>query len=179
MPRLEIKALSKRHHAITPSIAADFYEAACVCLHRHHTSPQTFDLTDERAVGPVEIEWDAPGARIIAARASERPTTEAGASAITIAAVEHARGLFATARAEVGSGVDYYLLPDGVPFDDLEKAVRLEISGVSNGAAGRVRQRLREKVQQALRGDSNLPALAGVVGFEAKLVLLQEVEVVL
>jgi hypothetical protein len=177
MPGLDIKTLSARHHAITPSIAADLYEAACVCLHRHHASPQTFDLDDEGDVHSVEIEWEEPGARTIRARASERPTTEAGAFAIGIAAVEHARGLFAASRAEVGSGADYYLLPDGAPFDDLEEAVRLEISGVSEGQADRVRRRLREKLQQALRGDSNLPAIAGVVGFEAKLVLIQELEV--
>jgi len=177
MPSLDFKALCERHHALTPSIAADFYEAACVCLHRHHTSPQTFDLDDEGVAEPVEVEWDAPDARTIRARASERPTTEAGASALVIAAVEHRRGLFAVTRADVGSGADYYLLPDGAPFDDLKGAVRLEISGVNDGAAGGVRRRLREKVRQALRGDSNLPAIAGVVGFEARLVLLQEMEV--
>lgn len=122
---------------------------------------------------PVEIAWDEPAARAIAAR----PTTEAGASAIILAAVEHARALFAAVRPDVGSGVDYYLLPDGAAFDDLEDAVRLEVSGVGRGAAAAVRRRLREKTEQALRGDSNLPVIAGVVGFEAKLVLLQGLEV--
>jgi len=177
MPRLDIKALSERHHAITPAIAADLYEAACVCLQRHHTSPQTFDLDDEGNTTEVEVEWDAPDERTPGARAGERPTTEAGASAIVVAAVEHARGLFAVARADVGSGADYYLLPNGVPFDDLEEAVRLEVSGVNRGLARRVRRRLSEKVRQVRRGDDNLPAIAGVVGFEPRLVVLQELEI--
>jgi hypothetical protein len=177
MPRLNIKALSERHHAITPAVAADLYEAACVCLQRHHTSPQEFELDKEGERELVEIEWDEPDERTPGARASERPTTEAGASAIVVAAVEHARGLFAVARADVGSGADYYLLPNGVPFDDLEEAVRLEVSGVNLGSARHVRQRLAEKVRQALRGDSNLPAIVGVVGFRPRLVLLQELEI--
>jgi hypothetical protein len=178
MPRLDIKALSERHHAITSAVAADLYEAACVCLHRHHTSPQTLEVDNEGDRESVEIEWDEPDERTLSARASERPTTEAGASAIVVAAVEHARGLFAVTRGDVGSGADYYLLPNGVPFDDLEEAVRLEVSGVNRGPAGRVRRRMIEKVRQALRGDNNLPAIVGVVGFSCRLVLLQELEII-
>ena len=63
MPHLDIKTLAARHHALTPSIAADFYEAACVSLHRHHASPQTFDLNDEGDVKAVEIEWEEPDLR--------------------------------------------------------------------------------------------------------------------
>jgi hypothetical protein len=64
------------------------------------------------------------------------------------------------------------------PAYDLEEAIRLEASGVNRGAAPYVQRRLRQKVRQALESNSNLPAIAGVVGFEAKLVLLQELEVV-
>lgn len=174
MPRLEIRTLSARHFAITPAIGDDFYEAACVCLDRHHRSPQTFSVIDRNLRHELEVEWENPGVREIAARASQRPTTEAGACALALAAIEHTQGLFAAARAEVGSGADYYLLPRGARFDDLEDAVRLEVSGVDRGPASRVERRLAEKILQTYGGSSSLPAIVAVVGFEVKLVLIQE-----
>ena len=93
-----------------------------------------------------------------------------------MAAVEVSLGLVAVRRAETRTGVDYYVAPSSSDADDLEHALRLEISGVGTGAAVAVRERLRLKVSQALRGAGNLPALAGVVGFRAKLVTFERVE---
>ena len=50
---------------------------------------------------------------------------------------------------------------------DLGKCLRLEVSGVNAGASAEIQRRLREKVAQAARGQSNLPAIAAVVGFKA------------
>ncbi len=46
----------------------------------------------------------------------------------------------------------------------------------TNLGVSEIKRRLREKVDQALRGDNNLPALACVVGFRAKLIMIQTVE---
>jgi hypothetical protein len=46
-------------------------------------------------------------------------------------------------------------------------AFDLEVSGISAGVSSDVKRRLREKVTQAARGKSNLPAMAAVVGFKA------------
>jgi len=51
----------------------------------------------------------------------------------------------------------------------------LEVSGTRLDEAA-VRQRLMEKVQQTRDGNSNLPAVAIVVGFKVRLILLQMVE---
>jgi hypothetical protein len=169
-PLLPIHDLAARHVGLTDAIADSYLEAARVCLDRHHQSPVRFRIS-----GPgmeALVEWDRADARILRAWANEEDTTEFGAYACALAALELSEGLVALRRAETRSGADYYVaLPDSLP-DDLEDAVRFEVSGVSGGAEAVVAQRLRAKLEQAARGDSNLPAMAGVVGFRAQVVLL-------
>lgn len=52
---------------------------------------------------------------------------------------------------------------------------RLEVSGLDSGSEKDINRRLLEKVQQALRGNSSLPAIASVVGFSAKLLMVKDV----
>jgi hypothetical protein len=85
------------------------------------------------------------------------------------------RGLFAVRRAETGTGADYYIGPNGSGEDDLEDCLRLEVSGVSDGGDKEVNRRLLEKVEQVRRGNGSFPALAGVMGFEAKLLMVKDV----
>ena len=83
-------------------------------------------------------------------------------------------GLVAVHRAETLTGADYYIARPGDSPHDLEDCQRLEVSGVDRGLQGAVEKRLRAKLDQAAAGRSNLPALAGVVGFRARLVLLAD-----
>ena len=53
----------------------------------------------------------------------------------------------------------------------------MEISGVDHGPEGTIFGRLRAKLKQAASGRSNLPALAVVVGFKARLIVLEDVYV--
>jgi hypothetical protein len=57
----------------------------------------------------------------------------------------------------------------------LENCFRLEVSGVDKGAESLVASRLLEKITQARNGQSNLPALAAVVGFRAQQILIKTV----
>ena len=52
----------------------------------------------------------------------------------------------------------------------------VEVSGVDRGSPSAVNQRLKEKLVQALAGASNLPAMSGVVGFQARIIRLSRVE---
>ena len=92
-----------------------------------------------------------------------------------IAGVEELRGLFAVRRAETGTGVDYYLAAAGAGINDLEDCLRLEISGVDTGKRRDITTRLLQKIRQAREGKSSLPALAGVFGFHAKLLMVRDV----
>lgn len=74
----------------------------------------------------------------------------------------------AVRRAETLTGSDWYVAPDGTDSNDLETCIRLEVSGIKAGTSVDVQRRLREKVAQAARGQSNLPAIAAVVGFKVR-----------
>jgi hypothetical protein len=118
-------------------------------------------------------EWDATDEVVRAAWANETDTTEMGAYACVLAAVEIAIGLVAIRRAETLTGADYYVAPPGSVVNDLEDCVRLEISGMDKGSGPAVQYRVKAKLDQAARGDSNLPAIAGVIGFQSCLIVLR------
>jgi hypothetical protein len=173
---LPLHNMSERHPGLTPAIAACYHQAARVCLDRHHTTPVDFILQENQEELVIQVEWECTDAQCRAAWANEIDTTEAGAYACTLAAVEVTKGLVAVHRAETGTGADYYIGPLDRTADDLEDYYRLEISGIDHGTISKIRYRLQQKVQQARAGNSNLPALAAVIGFQAQLILVQAVE---
>ena len=95
---------------------------------------------------------------------------------IEIPVHELTNGLVAVKRAETKTGADYYVAKHGEIVEDLENCYRLEVSGVDKGSQNTVEQRVRDKLSQAAADNSNLPAIAGVVGFKAKIVILQRLE---
>jgi hypothetical protein len=173
--QVNLEAMHSRHRALTPSIAGGYREAASVCLSRHHSPPVDMTLYDNGSRSSAQLAWTTPDSRVLGAWANTTDTTEAGAYGCVIAGVELLRGFYAVRRAETGTGADYYVGPVGSGQDDLENCIRLEISGVDAGTDRDVNKRLLEKVQQALRGNSSLPALAGVVGFSARLLMVKDV----
>lgn len=174
--QLPIHDMAKRHSGLTQDVAASLTEGARVCLDRHHQPPTTFLIREsEKQMGAV-VEWEPTDARTRYAWANEIDTTEAGACACVLAAVELADGLVAVRRAETGSGADYYIAFPGTSADDLEDCVRLEVSGVDRGQPTTLTRRLKAKLDQAAAGRSNLPAVVGVVGFQARLILLSRLE---
>ena len=90
--------------------------------------------------------------------------------------MELLEGLVAVRRADVKTGADYYVAPPGTQASDLENCIRIEISGVDHGNAATVTRRLNDKLEQTALGNSNLPAIAGVVGFRAQLIKLADLE---
>lgn len=129
----------------------------------------------QRQEVPAEVAWAIPGPRELDAWANTTDATEAGAYGCVIAGVELLRDRYAVRRAETGTGADYYVGPIGAGKSDLEDCFRLEVSGISTGDYRDVSRRLLEKVGQAQRGDSSLPAMAGVIGFSARLLMIQDV----
>ena len=175
-PQLPTHDMDKRHHGLTKATAASLIEAAQVCLSRHHRSPTDFLIRNSAEETKTTVKWPLPDDRTRNAWANTRETTESGACACVLAAVELCEGLVAVMRAENGSGVDYYLAQPGSEPEDLESCARLEVSGVDAGNAANLAGRLRQKLRQAAEGDSNLPAIAGVIGFHLKTVLLAPLE---
>lgn len=173
--RINLESMHERHRALTVAVAGAYKEAASVCLSRHHAPPLVIILSDNGAQGEAEVVWNVPDSRTIGAWANTTDTTESGAYGFVIAGVEYSRGWFAVRRAETGSGADYYVGPQGSGEEDLEGCLRLEVSGVDGGSRDAVATRLGAKIRQAQRGASNLPALAGVIGFSAKVLMVRDV----
>jgi hypothetical protein len=175
-PSLPIHDLSARHPGLTDAVASYYTEAARVCLDRHHQSPIGLQIDNSGTGLSTSVEWEATDERTRNAHANEIDATEAGAYACVLAAVELATRMVAIHRAETATGADYYIAPAGTTAADLEAALRLEVSGVDKGSPAAVNRRLSVKLEQAAMGASNLPALAGVVGFRARLIMLQPVQ---
>jgi hypothetical protein len=170
-----LEALHERHTGLTPSLSGAFVEAAYVCLDRHHYSPVEFEITCDSGQEVRVVEFRTPDERTLNAWANDIDTTEAGAYGICLAAVESAEQMVAVRRAETLTGADWYVAPAGTKADDLEQCYRLEVSGVDAGGVPAVDTRLRQKVEQARRGSSSLPAIASVVGFQARAIQIRRV----
>jgi len=165
--QIRIEGMHQRHPGLTAALSQSYAEAAAVCFARHHQSPVTLSLQRGMSIEYGSLEYPAPDARVQAAYANEIDATECGAYSVCLAAIEVVEGLVAVRRAETLTGADWYISRnDQDRDDDLENSLRLEVSGTSNGTSSDVQRRLQEKVAQAARGASNLPALAAVVGFK-------------
>ena len=171
---LDMENMDRRHPGLTPAIAQSFYEAASVCLQRHHEAPTSFHLENGSAESQATVNWLPASPSLSAAYANTIDATEAGAYGICLAAVELLRDLVAVHRAETLTGADYYIAPKGTAVSDLENAYRFEISGLDQGRRSQCDQRLRSKVEQTRRGSSFMRAIAGVAGFEQKVILLSD-----
>jgi hypothetical protein len=168
--------LSERHPGISEGIAMSYSEAVRVCLGRHHTSPVEILVNDNGQTERVGAEWPPPDERIKKAWANKDDATRDGAYGLSLAAVEAMRGLVAVRRAETRTGADYYLAASGGEADDLEASFRLEVSGTDEGGETIILGRLRQKLDQARKGNSNLPAIASVVGFAALQIVSADVD---
>jgi hypothetical protein len=167
-PQLNLERLHERHPGLTQALGESYTEAACVCWSRHHTPPITVSLKRVNNADQARVvNFTVPDDRTRAAHANEIDATEAGAYGVSLAAIEDIVGLVAVGRAETLTGADWYIAPNGTSLDDLENCIRLEVSGTSAGTSAEINRRLLEKITQASRGDSNLPAIASVVGFKA------------
>lgn len=174
-PKLRLEALHERHTGLTASLGGTFFEAASVCLSRHHDSPVDMKVVCNGDASTQSVEFQKPDGRILNAWANDIDTTESGAYGVCLAAVEVEENLVAVRRAETLTGADWYVAPIGTEPGDLENCFRLEVSGIDAGGQSVVDARLWQKIEQTRRGASNLPAIASVVGFKERAIAIQRV----
>ena len=134
---MTLDGLHERHRSLTPALAQSYVEAAYVCLARHHQSPVVFSVNHAGNGHRRRVSFPAPDDRTRNAHANEIDATEAGAYGVSLAAVESVLGMLAVKRAETLTGADWYI-PDGEMVEDLERCVRLEVSGINAGSSGDV-----------------------------------------
>lgn len=175
MRLLPLKDLHLRHRALrSEARARSFLEAAQFCLAMQgFTPPEEFQVQDEDESELIRVEWEPIGDDCKNSWRNDPKAIEEGACTLAIAAVELRRGLYAWEIPPRGTHVDYYLAPQDA--EDLEEAWRLEVSGtVCNQAE--VRKRLHQKIRQASKGKSSWPALACVVGFKVRMIMMQTIK---
>ena len=168
-PELPLDSMHERHTGLTPAVAASFLEAARVSLDRNHKPPQEFVLRHDSSERRAVVRWLPADDRCRRAWANRDDATRDGAYACALAAGELVLGLYAVSRAETLTGADYYIAPVHADPEDLEQCFRLEVSGTHQDE-GEVRRRLRDKLAQARKGRSNLPAIAAVVGYRVRVI---------
>lgn len=173
--KLTLAGLADRHPGITPAVAETLHEAARVCLDRHHSPVIEFAVHGSPPRN-ASVAWQPADQRCRAAHYNDTDATEMGACCLALAATEAVRDLVTLTRAPKLSGADYYLGRPGTDFEDLEAAVRLEVSGIDSGTEADVKRRLRVKLEQARNGQSNLPAMAVVVAFLPKTIMMADLE---
>ena len=171
---LELEGLHRTHPGLTESLAGSYSEAAAVVFYRHHTPPFEIEIVDSGGNAARRlVSLSSPDSRTQAANANANDAITAAAYCVSLAAVENCERLVAIGRAETGTGADWYVAPPGHAREDLEDCYRLEVSGVEDGDMSRVRSRLKQKVAQTRKGVSNIPALASVVGFKERYVVIE------
>src|SRR5690348_8647198 len=102
------------HPGLSEAKALGLCTSACVCLHRHHAPPTKINVKIDITPSAVHsVIWAAPTVRD---RNSNRNAVDAtcdGAYAIALMCLERKLDLGAIARAEQGSGADWYVVPPG------------------------------------------------------------------
>jgi len=172
MDFLEFTRLHERHPGLTDHLCGTFAEAARVCLSRHHVPSIELQIDVEEKLCSRRLAWTPPTAQEQRAHGNATDATEAGAYALSIAAMEQELHYYVIGRTDILTGADFYIDLDPTK-DDLETAYRLEVSGVDHGDTLALRHRLRKKVQQTRHGVLDTPAYAAVVGFLAKQILIR------
>ncbi|MDM0030075.1 hypothetical protein [Variovorax saccharolyticus] len=169
--QLRFEDLAERHD-IDPHQLQGYANAAKVRLETHHTPPVDFEVTSNGTTVVYEVKWAPVDERLRRSYNNADDAKRDGAYVMAFAAVEDLEGMVSVARAETKTGADYYVAPIGTRSDDLENACRLEVSG-TDGSIVEARQRLRQKQAQTRRGAGVEPAIAAVVGFKTKLILVE------
>lgn len=171
---LRFDDLAERH-PLDPAQLDSCANAAKVRLHAHHQPPVDFQMLSQGRAQVLEVQWTPPTPLLLRSYANSDDAKRDGAYAMALAAVEELDSLVGIARTETKSGADYFVAKKGSDPEDLEEALRLEVSG-TDGDETQIRYRLKQKQQQTRDGNRDEPAIAAVVGFKAKLILVEPVE---
>lgn len=159
-------------HPIDPHQLQCYANAAKVRLAAHHAPPVAFEATSKGETVQYQLAWEPVDDMLRRSYNNVEDATRDGAYVLAFAAVEDLEGLVSIGRAETKTGADYYVAPAGTAAEDFEAALRLEVSG-TDGTPAVVRARLRQKQKQTRDGTGTEPAIAAVVGFKSRMILVE------
>ncbi len=165
---LNIKDLTTGLPGVTPTLGAGMYEGCLVSLTRNgHSSPiqsvmningneVTYDITwSDHCTSQMDRSWQ-----------DQEVATEQGAICISILLALKNTDYTIIERSRKGTGIDYWL---GKKDETLfQRAGRLEVSGIFQGSAKDVANRVEKKKKQSEQSDNtSLPVYISVVEFSS------------
>ena len=164
LERLDLAKLGDGLPAITPAYGQSLAEAGAVCLESQGHEVGVDIAVEGDFTARFNIHWGAVTDQMRRCWKDAEYATEQAAYGIAFLIVQQLTDYTVIERSIRGTGFDYWL---GIAADELpfERRVRLEVSGVLQGTTGRVNARVKEKVVQANRYASKLPAYVVVVEF--------------
>lgn len=171
MKELRFEQLAERH-PIDPAQLQGYANAAKVRLEAHHRPPVSFEVSTKGETTLFQVTWQPVEDMLRRSYNNHDDAVRDGAYVMAFAAIEEVEGLVAVGRAETKTGADYYVAPLGTVPQDFEEALRLEVSG-TDGTVATCRARLKLKQEQTRQGSGTEPALAAVVGFKQRLILVE------
>ena len=172
---LSLRNLHERHRALTVPLAGTYEEAASVCLQRHHTPPVDVILADNGSRSSASVNWVSltSGLAMLGITRPMRPgTAPMGVSSLGLRCCAACTRCGAP-RPEQGPTTtsdrrDRASTTLKSVFDWKSRVLTTATRRRFSGASG-------TKVRQARAGNSSLPAVAGIFGFSAKLLTVQDV----
>jgi hypothetical protein len=175
--RLELTNIHTHHPGVPETVEGFYAVAAAVCLQRHRSPPGAIEVTLRHTKESYLADWRPPSEEEKRSFGDKTDATCFGAYTVALAAAFAHMGLKAIGRSGSGTGSDWYLVPADAEIEEwyLEAAWRLEVSGSDDLGTSRLHGRMKEKVEQARRGQSQLPAYAAVVSFASATVTFEMV----
>lgn len=144
---------------LAPEAAAEMYATTRVSMSMHHTSPVLFPISEQGSGTEVdgEVHWGEPSEQHLATYGYGPKRIEVTAECIALATLRARNDLRVRKRSEELTGADWIVTP---PDMDLEKGIRVEVSGIDTPQyPAEPARRLAEKVQQLRDGQRRCPAL--------------------
>jgi hypothetical protein len=145
---------------LAPEAAAEMYATTRVSMSIHHPrSPVLFPISEQGFAADVEgeVHWLPPTEQHLATYRYGPKRIEVTAECVALAALRARDNLCVRKRSEELTGADWIVTP---PDMDLEKGIRVEVSGIDTPRyPAEPTRRLAEKVQQLRDGQLRRPAL--------------------
>ena len=179
--RIDLAKLFEGLPGLTKRLGGVHYEAALVCLEKHHhqSGVQCHLNSLNENLSTLELVWAEEITEQIRNSWNDlSETTEWGAAGIAILVILECTEYTVIRRSKRGTGFDYWL-GYKKDFDDVDENVLkdeacLEVSGIlSEQKTGRIKQRVKEKVRQTKKSDDlEMPAYIVVVEFSSPVVYM-------
>jgi hypothetical protein len=159
-------SLRKGELGITLAYGSFLAEAASYCLKfKQHVSPVLLHVSGDLPTSG-NLQWNDGGENLDTTYADLQEATEYGAYGVALVVAVKLTGITCVERSAKGTGIDYWLCRGVDGRGLLQRAARLEVSGILEGDESAISARLNRKLVQTEQSDkTSLPAYVAIIEF--------------